>query len=128
MRRLFCQLLRFALVGGTGLLVNSLALVVLVELLRVWLVIASAMSTEVAIASNFLWNDRWTFGRRDVSLRRFASFNLVSLGGAAVATATLWGLVTFAQVHYALANVAGIGLATGWNFLANVAWTWGGDP
>lgn len=124
-RAIVPRLTKFLLVGAVGSLVNSVALFLLFELARMSLVVAAALSVEAAIVNNFLWNDLWTFGRGDLSLRRFARFNLVSLGGLAVATATLWALVTFAQAHYLAANLAGIGLATGWNFVANAVWTWG---
>lgn len=87
-------------------------------------VLASALSVELAIASNFVWNDRWTFQRTSRSLARFAKFNLVSLGGLLVTTGTAYLLVQQGGVHYLLANLAGIGLAALCNFVANVAWTW----
>ena len=33
-------------------------------------------AVEIAIVSNFVWNDRWTFGCPRVSWSRFARFNL----------------------------------------------------
>lgn len=118
------KLLRFLLVGGLGVVVNSLALVILHQLLRLPLVMASLLAVELAIASNFFWNDRWTFGRKDLSVRRFLKFNLVSLGGLAITTGTLWLLVTHGGVAYVLANLGGIGLATCWNFSLSLLWTW----
>jgi putative flippase GtrA len=118
------KLIRFLLVGGLGVLVNSLALFVLHQLLRLPLVMASLLAVELAIANNFFWNNRWTFGRKDLSLRRFLTFNLVSLGGLAITTGTLWLLVTHHGVAYLLANLVGIGLATCWNFSMSLLWTW----
>ncbi len=117
---------KFLLVGGIGALVNSLALLLLFQRAHLPLVLASVLSAEVAIIHNFCWNDRWTFGRMRLSLRRFAKFNLVSLAGLVITTCTLWLLAGHLGVYYLAANLLGIALATAWNFAVNVVWTWGG--
>lgn len=119
------KLIKFLLVGGLGVVVNSFALYVLHQLLRFPLVAASLLAVELAIVNNFLWNDRWTFGRKRPSLQRFFRFNLVSFGGLAITTGTLWVLATHLATPYLLANLAGIGLATCWNFGMSLLWTWG---
>ena len=119
------KLIKFLFVGGLGVIINSLALVVLHQLLRFPLVIASLAAVELAIVNNFIWNDRWTFGRKKLSLQRFFQFNLVSCGGLVITTGTLWVLVTHLAAPYLLANLLGIGLATGWNFGMSLLWTWG---
>ena len=117
---------RFLVVGGTGVLVNSLALLILFQWAHLPLMVASALSAELGIINNFYWNDRWTFKRTQLSLRRFARFNLVSLAGLLITTGTLWVLVRHLGVYYLAANLLGIALATAWNFAANSLWTWGG--
>jgi putative flippase GtrA len=119
------KFIKFLLVGGLGVVVNSLALFVLHQLMRLPLVVASLLAVELAIVNNFLWNDRWTFGRKKLSLRRFFQFNLVSCGGLVITTGTLWVLATHLAAPYLLANLVGIGLATCWNFGINLLWTWG---
>src|SRR5258708_39445646 len=117
---------KFLVVGGTGVLVNSLALLLLVQWAHLPLVPASALSAELGIVHNFSWNDRWTFGRTRLSWSRFARFNLVSLGGLGITTGTLLFLVDHLGVYYLAANLLGITLATAWNFAVNSRWTWGG--
>lgn len=119
------KLIKFLLVGGLGVMINSLALIGLHQLLRFPLVVASLAAVELAIVSNFVWNDRWTFGRKKLSLQRFFQFNLVSCGGLVITTGTLWALVTHLATPYLLANLLGIGLATCWNFGMSLLWTWG---
>ncbi len=117
---------RFLVVGGTGVLVNSLSLLVLFQWAHLALVLASALAAELAIVNNFWWNDRWTFKRTQLSWQRFARFNLVSLAGLVITTGTLWVLVRQLGVYYLTANLLGIAVATAWNFVANSLWTWGG--
>lgn len=115
---------RFLLVGGSGVLVNSAALFVFYQLVGLPLLYASAMSVEFAIANNFIWNDRWTFRPVGRPLSRFLKFNLVSLGGLLITTATAWVLVQQADFNYLLANLTGISLAALYSFAANLTWTW----
>src|SRR5438105_6662849 len=99
---------RFLVVGGTGVLVNSLALLILFQWAHLALVLASALAAELAIVNNFYWNDRWTFRlplpadnkRTQLSLGRFTRFNLVSLAGLVITTGTLWILVRQLGLYY----------------------------
>ncbi|MBV8719653.1 MAG: GtrA family protein [Chloroflexi bacterium] len=125
--RKYGRLGKFLVVGGTGVAVNTAILFLLHQVAGLPVVVASALAVEVAIVTNYLLNDRWTFDRRRPSLRRFVQFNVVSLGGLLLTTTAVWVLTTALGVHYLLANLVGIGLATSWNFAANVYWTWGAD-
>ena len=125
-RALLTRASKFVLVGGTGVLVNSVALLLLFQWAHLPLVVASALSAELGIVNNFYWNDRWTFRRARHSVTRFAQFNLVSLGGLVITTGTLWILASQLGLYYLAANLLGIALATAWNFAVNSLWTWGG--
>lgn len=123
------RFVRFGLVGGSGVLVNNAVLLALVEGLRMPPVPAAVVATECAIVSNFLLNDRWTFGdlRRSSSrpwVRRFASYNLLTLGGLVLSVGVLALLHGVAGVHYLLANAVGIAAGTLWNYGSNHQWTW----
>jgi dolichol-phosphate mannosyltransferase len=118
------RLTKFLVVGGTGVLVNSLALLLLFQWVRLPLVLGSILATELAIINNYFWNDRWTFRGTRPSLYRFARFNLVSLGGQIITTGTLWLLVSRLAIYYLVANLLGIALATIWNFGASLLWIW----
>ena len=123
------RFLRFGVVGGSGVLVNNAILLALVEGLRVPPVAGAVVATECAILSNFQLNDRWTFGdvRRTVVCswpRRFASYNLLTLGGLVLTVGALALLHGVAGVHYLAANVVGICVGTLWNYGSNHKWTW----
>ncbi|MGH8950446.1 MAG: glycosyltransferase [Acidimicrobiia bacterium] len=118
------ELVRFAVVGASGVLVNNLALYLLHGVAGWPLIVASPLAVETAIVSNFLGNDRWTFADRSKRPLRFLTFNLVSIGGLVVNTLVLNALVATTGLHYLLANLAGIGAALAWNFSANARWTW----
>lgn len=82
------QFLRFLVVGGIGFIVQFIAF----RLLRgadLRPVAATALSAEVAIVSNFIWNNLWTFADQKISavkqiLIKFFQFNLTSLGSIVI--------------------------------------------
>jgi dolichol-phosphate mannosyltransferase len=118
---------RFLLVGGSGVGVNSAALVAFHQWGGLPLLVATPLAIELAIVSNFVWNDRWTFADRPRShplLRRFAQFNLVSVLGLLIATSVTLFLVEEVGLYYLVANLGGIGMATLCNFVVNEKWTW----
>jgi putative flippase GtrA len=121
--------LRFASVGASGVIVNTLVLAALVQLghLPIWL--AGALATEAAIISNFLLNDRWTFGGQQfgAALGRFARFNLVSLGGMGITVMVLTLLTSTRHVGLLPANLVAIAAAALWNYVASCRWTWGAE-
>lgn len=124
---LLAKLVKFSVVGLSGVGVNSGMLYILYELIRLPLLAASAMAIEASVTTNFLLNAVWTFDDPEPSLSRFARFNLVSLGGMLIAITTLQALVAYLGLHYMVANLVGIGLGTVWNFSLNLFWTWGLD-
>lgn len=122
---------RFMLVGGSGVVVNTLAFFVLFGVVGLPFVLASALSTELAIANNFVWNDVWTFARSRAStparyVKFFLKFNTASLGGLVITICATWALVHVVGVHYLVANLLAIGLASFCNFAASALWTWRG--
>ena len=117
---------RFMIVGLTGVFVNSVALAFLVEWLSVPLVGASFLAVELAIVSNFLLNDAWTFGGNKNTkgwLHRFISFNGLCIGGLILNIAVL-GILSSFGLYYLIANLFGIIVGVGWNFLSNRKITW----
>lgn len=124
---ILAKLVKFIVVGSSGVVVNTIALFVLYEMVGFHLLIASATAVELAIINNYVWNNWWTFERSAFSITGFAKFNLVSVGGLAITTGTLYMLVTSMAVNYLLANLVGIALATVWNFGLNFLWTWGAE-
>jgi len=121
---------RFATVGGTGVLVNTGALALLVEAGGVAPLLAAGVATETAILTNYALNDAWTFrdvGRRSSRLASVIRYNACALGGLAISLVTLAALTLATGLHYLVANLIAIGAAMLWNYAANARWTWGGN-
>ena len=120
-------MLRFGLVGGSGVLVNYAILCLLAATSGLNHLAAAALATEVAILSNFTLNNLWTFrGATPGGLwaRRGLRYNVYALGGLVISVAVLAALTYLLHMHYLVANVFAIGAATLWNYAANYRWTW----
>jgi len=116
-------LAKFAVVGASGAVLNTAVLYALYEWLRMPLLGASAVAVEIAVVSNFLLNDRWTFGARSPALRRFVKFNVSSLAGVTVNVLAV-RVFTGLGLHLVLANLVGIALGFAVNFALSSSWVW----
>jgi len=119
----FGRLLKFGAVGATGVIINTSALYVLSRWLGLPLLLSSGIAVELAIISNFFWNNRWTFAGQGASLARFAKFNAASLVGLTFNVATVWGL-TRTGLYFLIANLVGIGVGVTVNYACSVVWVW----
>jgi dolichol-phosphate mannosyltransferase len=135
------RLFKFAVVGGFGAFLQLSSLHVY-RLFTPYL-LASILSIETAVVSNFILNNIWTFKDRTLKTSelpgKFIAFNIASMGSiviqyviATVGTLTI-GLVPLWQGGPALFHVdtgdlyavAGILLGMIWNFMAYDRWIWG---
>jgi dolichol-phosphate mannosyltransferase len=116
------RLVKFGVVGVTGVVVNLGVLAVL-QGAGVPVHLAAALAIEVSIISNFLLNSLWTFSDRTGGMVSQAlRFHAVSLVGAGIQLA-IFALLhrVFGMVY--VAQVVGIGFGTVGNYLLNSAWT-----
>jgi len=91
------RFIKFGIVGFVGYLVNASTLYLFASLLKFSEPVSWALSTELAIISNFTWNNLWTFKDRQFEEVRavgikFLQFNGTSLGALLIQTAA--GTVT----------------------------------
>jgi dolichol-phosphate mannosyltransferase len=130
---------RFCVVGASGVLVDMGLLFLLSDprMLGWGLTRSKLIAAEVAIGSNFLLNDYWTFG--DVTLehggsarlRRFLGFNAVCSVGLVLNLILLNLLYNYGHLdRYVgdldryVANAIAIAIVTGWNYWVNRKLNW----
>ncbi len=123
------RVFKFGLVGLSGIIVNMAVLIILKEYAGFPIPVASLFAIELSIMSNFLLNDIWTFrdsGNHKLTRwwQRLLSFQLVSIGGALINFSLLNIMAYFMGVDYRLANIVGIFVGFGWNFIVNRNVTW----
>lgn len=120
------RIVKFALVGASGIIVNEGLLWLLTEVAGLYYLLSSAFAIEASIITNFLLNNAWTFRDRAGNTglkRRGLKFNLVSIGGLAINMAVLFLLVNYLSIYYLYANIAGILAGFLWNYSVNLRWT-----
>lgn len=115
---------RYSLVGLSGVVVNTAALFVLTDVVHVYYLVSSAIATELAIVSNYLLNNAWSFAELEPQARGLLRFNVVSLVGLLLTVSMLGLLTEVGGLHYLVANVFATGAGAGWNYLASVRWVW----
>lgn len=123
------KMIKFGLVGASGIVVDMGVLFLLVSFTGVNNVVSAGLATETAIIWNFLWNDVWAFKEAGENsfkslIERALKFNAVSGVGLGIKVAVFWFLTALAGINYLLANLIGIFVVFIWNYVANVNWTW----
>ncbi|MFA5944363.1 MAG: GtrA family protein [Candidatus Thermoplasmatota archaeon] len=117
--RVGTRFLRFALVGASGVVVNALLLLLLVERLHQPVLLASLLSIEVSTLSNWFLNRSWTWKDRAGGWASLGRYHAVAVGGMAIQWTVLAVAVHAMDLHYLLGSLLGVGAATAWNFLGN---------
>jgi dolichol-phosphate mannosyltransferase len=122
---------KFAAVGLSGVAIDMAVLWLLRGRLAWPLTPSKLVAAEMAMASNFLWNDLWTFGDLaekqgygTARLRRFAKFNGICAAGLALSVGLLEMQVGIFGINTYVANAAAIAVTTGWNFWMNKIFSW----
>lgn len=110
-------LLRFVLVGASGILVNLGVLEAQVRLLGLYSksYLGVPLAFETSVAWNFLLNNRYTFRAREIRKLRFLEYNASTLGSFLLQLTCVYFLTAQAHLHHLLADLVGILLG----FLAN---------
>jgi putative flippase GtrA len=120
------ELVRFALVGASGYVVNLAVFAALVHGAHVHYRGAAVGAFLVAVANNFAWNRRWTFRARDGRARsQAARFLAVRVAAFLFNLALLELLVAGVGLPEVRAQAVAIACATPLSFLGNKLWTFG---
>ncbi|NEO99688.1 MAG: glycosyltransferase [Symploca sp. SIO2E9] len=127
------RLLRFGLVGFSGVFIDMIVLYLLSDptTLGLPLTRSKIIASELAIINNFLWNDFWTFGdiaRRQPGkrqrLKRLLKFNMICFGGLILNVLLLNLLFNIFGINRYVANLIAIAAVTLWNFWLNMKLSW----
>jgi dolichol-phosphate mannosyltransferase len=123
------RLLKFILVGLSGIIVNEGVLWLLTEFGGWKYYYSSIIAIEASIISNFVLNDYFTFadrrtGKTGSFWARMLKFNLTCATGALIQYGLLLLFTSVFGVNYLISNLIGIVVAFVWNYVINLVWTW----
>jgi dolichol-phosphate mannosyltransferase len=123
------RFVKFGIVGGSGIFVNMGGLWFFTEVVGFYYLISSVLAIALAMISNFIWNDLWTWRDRGepgvkAYLTRMAKFIVVSSIAAYIGNlGILWILTHFFHIYYLISNLVGIAVGTVLNYSVNNIWT-----
>ncbi len=121
------EFIKFAFVGGSGVVVNMGLLFLLTRYFDLRLELASPIAIELSILSNFTLNNLWTFRKRDTHIPfwgRIFRYHLVTGLAGLVNYGILLLLVNSFGLHDLLSNLIGILIGTVITYSLNSVWTW----
>ena len=128
---LHVRVVKFAVVGLSGVLVNMTVLFFFTEILRITYWVSGIIAIEISIIGNFILNDLWTWGDRAKKrfLQRFTQYH-ISVGLTAILFNWLLLIILTEvfNVYYLLSNLIGIIVGTVSNYILNDIWTFGKSP
>ncbi len=117
------QAARFLVVGASGFAINLLVFAALVHGVGVDYRLAAVCSNLIALASNFLWNRRWTFEAADGGVKLQAPrFAIVSAVGLLVNLMMLQLAVELLALPKLPSEVMASAVAAPVNFLGSRQW------
>lgn len=109
------RLIQFATVGLTGILVNTLLLILFTEGMGVHYLLSAVLATQGSSLWNFFWTERWVFGDRQqggswvARLLVFLGINNVMLLARGPMLAFFVGMLA---IHYVVGNLLTIAIMT----------------
>lgn len=118
------QLIKFALVGITGMGLDFGTTWVLKERVKINKFLANAAGFSIAVVNNFLLNKYWTFDNQNpIVTEQFVKFLVISIVGLGINSLLLFILLKKIKGNFYLVKLAVIGLVFFWNFSANYLFT-----
>lgn len=124
----FIRLIKFGVVGGSGVVLNQVIFIVATDLCRATVIVSSPIAIICAIISNFYLNYCWTWSDRKSSrlshiFKNFAKFFISSGTTAFIFNyLPLLFMVNSLQLDKHISNIIGIGIASIANFLISHYW------
>jgi glycosyltransferase involved in cell wall biosynthesis len=122
------QLIRFTVVGVSGIVVNSLALAVVTDWLGVYFMVSTAFATLSSTVWNFALTEYWVFGerqRREGLVKRFAMFFFMNNIALMLRGPIIYGLTVGMNIHFLISNLISLGVLMLLRYFLADAWIWG---
>ena len=121
---LILKLVKFAIVGFSGVIIDFGITYVGKEKLKIQKFVANAVGFIIAASSNYIFNRIWTFQSTNPEVAmEFTKFLFVSIIGLGINSLVLWLLNSKFNIHFYFSKLLAIIVTTFWNFVANYFYT-----
>jgi putative flippase GtrA len=124
----FTRLAEFALVGASGILVNTGALWLVTDKLHVYYLVSAAFATVASTVWNFAFSELWIYRHQSQAsglLRRFGLFFGMNALSLSLRAPMIYALTSLLGIYYVISNLISLALLTVIRFeLAdNIIWS-----
>lgn len=121
---IFWLFVKFAVVGGSGVIVDFSITYLLKEKAEINRYIANSIGFIIAATTNYFLNRWWTFQSHDPRVgQEYFTFIGIAIIGLLINNAMLYLFHEKAKIHFYLSKLMAIGIVTIWNFIMNYIFT-----
>ena len=121
---LLSKLLKFGIVGCSGMIIDFGATYLCKEILKINKFLSNGIGFILAATSNYFINRIWTFNSQteDIGIQ-YAQFMTVSVIGLGINSLVLYLLNEKLKWNFYFSKLIAIAITTIWNFFANLLFT-----
>ncbi|RRO15155.1 GtrA family protein [Saccharopolyspora rhizosphaerae] len=119
------ELLLYALIGGSGVLLDYLLFLLLFNVFGLHHQLANAISTTAGITNNFVLNSLFNFRKTDRIVVRFLRFYAVGIAGIGLTFLLLAVFSTWLGIDANLVKLASLPLVLLFQYTINKRWSFG---
>lgn len=120
-RALKIDFVRFCMVGAVGFTLTAITLHIFHGIFDLPIILATVISAEVGLLSNFVFHERWTYKHADHQNKslglKFLHFHMSSWTGVVILTALESVGVEVLKLNYFVSLIGAAGITLFWNFL-----------
>lgn len=123
---LLLKLLKFCVVGASGMLVDFSCTYLLKEKLKIDKYLANSVGFVLAASSNYFLNRLWTFQSSNKAIStEYLMFFIIALAGLGFSNLFVYLFHDRLKLHFYFSKLLAIGIVTIWNFTMNYLFTFG---
>lgn len=127
-KKFFEQMVKFFLVGGSGIFVNLGVIYFFTNFLKIWYVLSNFAGIATSITTNFIGNNYWTFKKQKGKLTikqtffRYIKYWITSSVSAVVQISFAYFFVNYIKIWYLTGSFLAILIASASNFILSKYW------
>ena len=119
--RLILKLIKFCLVGFSGLIIDFGTTYILKEKLRLNKYLSNIIGFILAASSNYILNKIWTFSNNESDiLKQFSLFISIAIIGLIINNIIIYALTKRFNLNFYVSKMIAICIVTLWNFFMNL--------
>ena len=121
---LLSKLLKFGIVGCSGMIIDFGATYLCKEILKINKFLSNGIGFVLAATSNYFLNRSWTFNSQSEDIgTQYIQFMIVSAIGLGINSLVLYLLNEKLKWNFYFSKLIAIAITTIWNFFANLLFT-----